>query len=128
MILLLFLFSAFTAETKKVCAPKDGASFTLECKLVTVEEAKKLQAAIDAKKKIKPQITVEVGQYSGRPGYYVLVDQKPIDVMVMTANAIEALEQNFKNVNLGETLHCKLEGKQQATVYSIFFVEKCDKK
>lgn len=76
---------------------------------------------------------VKIGGYSGKPGYFALVGQDfglRLDLVIMNLEAREALRKALgKDVPLGGTKTCEVEGQQQAigtqTFYSLFKVMSC---
>ncbi|MCB0347487.1 MAG: hypothetical protein KDD37_01565 [Bdellovibrionales bacterium] len=127
---LLLLYVSTLLHAKQVCAPNTGgASFNLGCKLVSEEEAKKMQKEILAKKTKSHFIQsekIKIGSYSGRAGYFALVDGKNVDLIVMNAKALSEIQNELKDVNLGELKSCELEGLSQKIGYTLFAINSCD--
>ena len=115
------------AEAKQVCAPQSGgASFSMDCKLVSEEVAKKMQAEINFQKGIKnKKPTTTIGMYSGKPGFYVIQEGKNLDAVIMNSKAVDKLLQAFENSGVGRTRECELDGMHQAVGFTIFEIINC---
>jgi hypothetical protein len=126
-MIILILFVSLHAEAKQVCAPQSGgASFSMDCKLVSEEVAKKMQAEINMQKGIKnKKPTTTIGMYSGKPGFYVVQEGKSIDAIIMNSKAADKLLQAFEKSGSGQTRDCELEGMQQAIGYTVFEIIDC---
>ncbi len=126
---LLFLFISHL-EAKQVCAPTSGAaSFSLNCKLVSEEEAKKMQAEILAKKTKNEKLALEkikIGAYSGKAGYFAIVNEKNIDIVFMNIKSHNQALEIFDKSKLGETKLCTIEGFEQSIGYTVFSISSCE--
>lgn len=126
---LLFLFIS-QLEAKQVCAPTSGAtSFSLNCKLVSEEKAKKMQAEILAKKTKNEKLVLEkikVGCYSGKPGCYAIINGKNIDIVFMNQKSYNQIQNIFNDSKLGETKLCSIEGIEQSIGFTVFSVSSCE--
>lgn len=123
-LILLFLFHV---EAKQVCAPKtDGASFSLGCKLVSEDEAQRLQAESNEKRGIKEKSpATKIGMHSGKPGFYIMEEDRTIDAIIMNEKVSDKLHSLFAKIGTGETTECELDGLHQSIGYTIFKVIDC---
>jgi hypothetical protein len=71
--------------------------------------------------------TVKLGQYSGKPGYYVKIgegDKVQMDALLMSADVVKSAQKLNYN-HLGELKICEVEGFIQASVFSVFKIKSC---
>ena len=129
MILQIFLIGIQCFASDCGIAPQ-GSSFGPNCELVR-------EAALPPKKQVivKPLVDkkiwepIQLGAYSGKPGYFVNVGnefQAHLEAVIMNEQVLIKVQQEFStNTKLGAVKNCLAVGLQQSVGYSLFDLQNC---
>lgn len=72
--------------------------------------------------------TVQLGSYSGQPGYFVRIGKGAQDILnavIMTPEAYKQLQKLKPKVDINQLRTCEVEGMQQTIGYTIFAIKSC---
>lgn len=112
-----------TLVTAKDCGPvPPGITFGPQCEMIPVPPP------IPAGKLEEGWELVEVGSFSGKPGYFVKVGthfQQQLTAVVMNDGAASELSRSLERAVIGKTKICQVKGLQQSIGYTVFKVRKC---
>ncbi len=72
--------------------------------------------------------TVQLGAYSGQPGYFVRIgkgDQDVLNAVVMTPEAVQQIKKQKLKADINQTRTCEVDGLAQSIGYTIFAIKSC---